>query len=57
MRIIKIKFKKGGCEYGITWFGHACFKLLSDSGVSVITDPFDENVGYDLPGERRTLLP
>jgi L-ascorbate metabolism protein UlaG (beta-lactamase superfamily) len=33
----------------ITWLGHACFKLTSDSGVSVITDPFDERVGYDLP--------
>ena len=40
----------------ITWFGHACFKLLSDSGVSVITDPFDENVGYDLPGEKADIV-
>ncbi|NLX70466.1 MAG: MBL fold metallo-hydrolase [Clostridiales bacterium] len=40
----------------ITWLGHACFKLTSDSGVSVITDPFDERVGYDLPKESADIV-
>ena len=40
----------------ITWYGHACFKLSSDSGLSVITDPFDESVGYDLPGEKADIV-
>ncbi len=32
----------------ITWHGHACFRL-EWPGVSVLTDPFDETVGYPLP--------
>ncbi|MBM7582417.1 L-ascorbate metabolism protein UlaG (beta-lactamase superfamily) [Caldicoprobacter guelmensis] len=40
----------------ITWFGHACFKLVSDSGVVVITDPFDETVGYRLPNEQADVV-
>jgi len=33
----------------IEWLGHACFLLTSDSGVKVLTDPFDEKVGYPPP--------
>ena len=33
----------------IKWFGHACFLMTSESGVSILTDPFDEQVGYPLP--------
>lgn len=33
----------------IRWFGHACFLISSSSGVRVLTDPFDETVGYNLP--------
>ncbi len=33
----------------IRWFGHACFRISSPSGVKVLTDPFDESVGYCLP--------
>jgi L-ascorbate metabolism protein UlaG (beta-lactamase superfamily) len=40
----------------ITWFGHACFKLLSSSGLSIITDPFDETVGYDIPNEQADIV-
>ncbi len=32
----------------IYWLGHSCFYLRGE-GVSVLTDPFDEEVGYDLP--------
>lgn len=32
----------------LKWFGHACFLLTSGSGVRVLTDPFNEKVGYAL---------
>ncbi|HUW64533.1 MAG TPA: MBL fold metallo-hydrolase [Spirochaetia bacterium] len=33
----------------IEWLGHACFLLTGTGGVKVLTDPFDEKVGYPLP--------
>lgn len=30
----------------IKWLGHACFLLTSEKGTRVVTDPFDETVGY-----------
>lgn len=33
----------------IKWLGHACFKITSAKGVRILTDPFDDNVGYPLP--------
>ncbi|MCD6550986.1 MBL fold metallo-hydrolase [Thermotoga sp.] len=32
----------------ITWFGHACFALEIE-GLTLVTDPFDESVGYPIP--------
>ena len=32
----------------ITWFGHSCFRLR-DRAASVVTDPFDDSLGYGLP--------
>ena len=32
----------------IQWIGHACF-FIEDSGVRVVTDPFDESVHYKFP--------
>ena len=32
----------------IEYFGHACFRVTSDNGFSVITDPYT-GVGYELP--------
>jgi len=32
----------------IRWLGHACFYCQGD-GISLLTDPFDEEVGYPLP--------
>ncbi len=29
----------------IEWIGHACFKLTTEGGVKVFTDPYDESVG------------
>ncbi|BBB89669.1 MAG TPA: MBL fold metallo-hydrolase [Methylomusa anaerophila] len=33
----------------LEWKGHASFLLHGDKGVKVLTDPFDEKVGYPLP--------
>ncbi|MDI6604715.1 MAG: MBL fold metallo-hydrolase [Thermoanaerobacteraceae bacterium] len=33
----------------IKWFGHSCFKITSDNGISIVTDPFDKSVGYPMP--------
>ncbi|MCL6613836.1 MAG: MBL fold metallo-hydrolase [Firmicutes bacterium] len=33
----------------IRWFGHACFELTAQDGTKVLTDPFDESVGYMVP--------
>jgi L-ascorbate metabolism protein UlaG (beta-lactamase superfamily) len=32
----------------ITWLGHSCFLLADSQGNKLITDPFDDTVGYDL---------
>lgn len=32
----------------ITWYGHSCFLLTSDSGYSILTDPCDQETGYEL---------
>jgi len=33
----------------IEWKGHSCFLLHSDDGKTVLTDPFDDQVGLPLP--------
>ncbi|MEW6572237.1 MAG: MBL fold metallo-hydrolase [Bacillota bacterium] len=33
----------------IKWLGHACFLLTTREGVTVLTDPYDESIGYPLP--------
>ena len=30
----------------ISWFGHSCFRLVERGVASVITDPYDESLGY-----------
>ena len=32
----------------ITWYGHSCFLLTSESGYSILTDPCDQDTGYEL---------
>ena len=33
----------------ITWYGHSCFRLFEKGRATVITDPFNESLGYPLP--------
>lgn len=40
----------------IKWLGHACFLLTSESGTRVMTDPFDETVGYALPAVEADIV-
>ncbi len=33
----------------IQWLGHACFAVTLENGKTVVTDPFDQSVGYPQP--------
>ncbi|WP_088189130.1 MBL fold metallo-hydrolase [Desulfosporosinus sp. FKA] len=33
----------------IRWFGHSCFLFTNQEGLKILTDPFNEKVGYPLP--------
>ena len=39
----------------IIWYGHSCFRLR-DRDATVITDPFDKTLGYDLPRVRADIV-
>ncbi len=39
----------------ITWYGHSCFRL-SDRGVTIVTDPPDDNMGYERPRIRADVV-
>lgn len=39
----------------ITWYGHACFRLR-DRLATVITDPYDNSIGYTLPKVRADIV-
>lgn len=40
----------------IKWYGHSCFEITSDTGVKIITDPFDERVGYKVPSVEADII-
>jgi L-ascorbate metabolism protein UlaG (beta-lactamase superfamily) len=40
----------------IKWLGHSCFKITSKSGIRIVTDPFDDNVGYKLPSVETDIV-
>jgi L-ascorbate metabolism protein UlaG (beta-lactamase superfamily) len=33
----------------IAWYGHSCFRLAERGKATVVTDPYDESIGYPLP--------
>ncbi|MEZ4668817.1 MAG: MBL fold metallo-hydrolase [Anaerolineae bacterium] len=33
----------------ITWYGHSCFRITERNHISVVTDPFSDNVGLPVP--------
>ena len=32
----------------LKWYGHSCFSLTFENGTTLVTDPFDDTVGYPL---------
>lgn len=40
----------------VSWLGHSCFLLRATTGISVLIDPFDEEVGYPLPVVRADIV-
>jgi len=39
----------------IKWYGHSCFRLR-ERDATVVTDPFDKTLGYDLPRVRADIV-
>ena len=39
----------------ITWYGHACFRLR-DRDITIVTDPYGEDVGYPIPRLRAHVV-
>jgi L-ascorbate metabolism protein UlaG (beta-lactamase superfamily) len=33
----------------ITWYGHSCFRLADRGKATIITDPYSDTIGYDVP--------
>jgi L-ascorbate metabolism protein UlaG (beta-lactamase superfamily) len=33
----------------IIWYGHSCFRLIERGHASIVTDPFDATLGYEVP--------
>lgn len=40
----------------ILWFGHSCFHITSMAGLSILTDPYDESVGYRMPKVKADVI-
>lgn len=38
------------------WFGHSCFLLTNQTGKTLLFDPFNEKVGYELPAFRADIV-
>ncbi len=33
----------------ITWYGHSCFRFAERGKATIVTDPYDESIGFALP--------
>lgn len=40
----------------IQWCGHSCFRLADQNGFAIVTDPFDDSVGYPRPHVSASLV-
>lgn len=40
----------------LKWLGHSCFQITSASGTRIVTDPFDESVGYPVPDAEADIV-
>ena len=39
----------------VDWFGHSCLRLR-EGGLTIITDPYDKSIGYNLPRLRADIV-
>lgn len=39
----------------LKWHGHSCFEITLNNGTTIITDPFDETVGYPVCHEKADI--
>lgn len=40
----------------ITWYGHNCFRITERGQATIVTDPFDESLGYEMPKLRADIV-
>jgi L-ascorbate metabolism protein UlaG (beta-lactamase superfamily) len=40
-----------GSNVTVKWLGHSSFLISEDDGLKIVTDPFDDTVGYPMPDE------
>lgn len=40
----------------IRWLGHSCFLFTNQEGLSILTDPFHEKVGYPVPRVKTDIV-
>lgn len=40
----------------IKWLGHSCFKITGEKGIRIVTDPFDNTVGYKVPNVEADIV-
>jgi L-ascorbate metabolism protein UlaG (beta-lactamase superfamily) len=40
----------------IRWLGHSCFLLTNKRGINILTDPFDETLGYHMTKEKINII-
>ncbi|MBO8127982.1 MAG: MBL fold metallo-hydrolase [Peptococcaceae bacterium] len=40
----------------IYWKGHACFLIECEDGINILTDPFNNEVGYPIPQEEINIV-
>lgn len=40
----------------IRWLGHSCFLITNQRGINILTDPFDETLGYRMTKEKINII-
>ncbi|NLL52748.1 MAG: MBL fold metallo-hydrolase [Peptococcaceae bacterium] len=40
----------------IRWLGHSCFLFTAQNGLRVLTDPYDDSVGYPVPRKETDIV-
>ncbi len=40
----------------IKWLGHSCFLITNQRGINILTDPFDETLGYRMTKEKINII-